>query len=91
MAFRTYTYQVLIASPSDLSEERQRAADAVIEWNAQHAEHESVVLLPVMWETHAKPTSGVRPQRALNRQFETCDILLGMFWTKLGTSTGVAE
>jgi hypothetical protein len=92
MPTKSETYRVLIASPSDLAEERQAATDAVYEWNAQHAAAEAVVLLPVKWETHAMPQSGVRPQEALNRQLvRDADILVGMFWTKLGTSTGVAE
>ena len=92
MSFKAQTYRVLIASPSDLAEERQAATEAVNEWNAQHAVSESVVLLPVKWETHAKPQSGVRPQEAINKQLvRSCDVLVGIFWTKLGTSTGVAE
>src|SRR6266581_9631463 len=92
MAFRSETYRVLIASPCDLAEERQVATEAVNDWNAQHAVAEAVVLLPVKWETHATPQSGVRPQEAINRQLVNgCDILVGMFWTKIGTSTGVAE
>lgn len=92
MAFNSLTYSVLIASPSDLGEERDVATEAVNEWNAQHAAAESVVLLPVKWETHATPATGVRVQREINRQFvKDCDILVGMFWTKLGTPTGVAD
>jgi len=92
MSFKSETYRVLIASPSDLTEERQAATEAVHEWNAQHATAELVVLLPVKWETHALPRAGVRPQRAINDQLvRTCDILVGMFWTKIGTTTGVAE
>ena len=92
MSFESQTYRVLIASPSDLAEERQAATDAVNDWNAQHAVAEFVVLLPVKWETHAKPQVGVRPQEAINSQLvRGCDILVGMFWTKIGTSTGVAE
>lgn len=92
MSFKSETYLVLIASPSDLSEERQAATEAVNDWNAQHAVAESIVLLPVKWETHATPQSGVRPQKAINDQLvRGCDILVGMFWTKIGTSTGVAE
>ena len=88
---RSKVYRVMIASPSDLAEERQVATDAVNEWNAQHADAERVVLLPVKWETHAIPTTGVRPQSAINDQLvDGCDILIGMFWTKLGTSTEVA-
>jgi hypothetical protein len=92
MSFKSETYLVMIASPSDLAEERQAATDAINDWNAQHAVAESAVLLPVKWETHAMPQSGVRPQDAINRQLvRKCDILVGMFWTKIGTSTGVAE
>lgn len=92
MPFRADTYRILIASPSDLTEERQAATDAVNEWNAQHAVAESAVLLPVKWETHAMPQSGIRPQEAINQQLvQQCDILVGLFWTKFGTSTGVAE
>jgi hypothetical protein len=34
----------------------------------------------------------VRPQSAINSQLlNDCDILVGMFWTRLGTTTGVAD
>jgi hypothetical protein len=90
--FKCDTYRVLIASPSDLEEERRAATDAINDWNAQHAAAEAVVLLPVKWETHARPQSGIRPQEAINRQLVgSSDLLVGMFWTKLGTNTGVAE
>ena len=92
MPFRAEIYRVLIASPSDLIEERQVATEAVNEWNAQHAAAEDVVLLPVKWETHATPRSDVRPQAAINQQLvDACDMLIGMFWTRIGTSTGVAQ
>ena len=92
MSFTATTYRVLIASPSNLTEEREAATMAINDWNAQHAAAEGIVLLPVKWETHARPESGVRPQGAINAQIvQTCDMLIGMFWTKIGTSTGVAE
>jgi hypothetical protein len=92
MPFDARTYRVLIASPSDLAEERQVATDAINDWNVQHAFAESVVLLPVKWETHAFPQSGIRPQEAINQQLvRSSDLLIGMFWTKIGTSTGNAE
>ena len=91
MPTRAKVYRVMIGSPSDLVEERQAATDAVNEWNAQHADAEDAVLLPVKWETHAVPTSRVRPQSAINDQIvDHCDILVGMFWTRLGTTTGAA-
>lgn len=92
MSFKSETFRVFIASPSDLAEERQAATEAVNEWNAQHSAAESIVLLPVKWETHATPRSGVRPQEVINKQLvQVCDILIGVFWTKIGTGTGVAD
>lgn len=92
MPFHAQTYRVLIASPSDLTEERQAVTDAINEWNEEHAAAEGVVLLPMRWETHARPTTGVRPQQAINEQLVTpSDILIGLFWTRFGTDTGVAE
>jgi hypothetical protein len=92
MPFNAATYRVLIWSPSDLAEEREAATMAINDWNAQHAAAEGIVLLQVKWETHARPQSATRPQEAINTQIvQGCDILIGMFWTKLGTSTGVAE
>lgn len=92
MSFRAESYRVMIGSPSDLSEERQAATDAINDWNALHASSAGVVLLPVRWETHATPRAAVRPQEAINEQLvRNSDLLIGMFWTKLGTNTGVAE
>lgn len=92
MSFKAETYRVLIASPSDLEEERQAATEAVNDWNALNAAVEAAVLLPVKWETYTTPETGVRPQSAINRQLVTAsDLLIGMFWTKIGTNTGVAE
>jgi hypothetical protein len=92
MTFKADTYRILIASPSDLVEERQAATETINEWNAQHAASMSVVLLPVKWETHALPHTGIRPQAAINVQLvQDCDLLIGLFWTKIGTDTGVAE
>jgi hypothetical protein len=45
----------------------------------------------VRWETHTRPQAAVRPQGAINHQIvDDCDILVGMFWTRLGTSAGIA-
>lgn len=92
MSFSSKVYRVMIASPSDLVEERDAAAQAINDWNIEHATAESVVLLPVRWETHATPRTGVRPQASINKQLvRVSDILVGMFWTKLGTKTGAAD
>ena len=66
MPTRSKVYRVMIGSPSDLAEEREVATDAVNDWNVQNADGEGAALLPVKWETHAMPTSSVRPQSVIN-------------------------
>jgi hypothetical protein len=91
MSFRAAVLKVMIASPSDVTEERQHARDVIYEWNALNSEDQKVVLLPVGWETHASPEMGDRPQAILNRQLlASCDVLVAIFYAKLGTPTGVA-
>jgi hypothetical protein len=89
MPFPATVLRVLIASPSDTQDERDLLRQVIREWNDDHTEDTGTVLLPVLWETHSLPEMGDRPQAILNRQLvEKCDILVGAFWTRLGTPTG---
>lgn len=92
MGFQATVYQVLIASPGDVEDERRELRDLIHDWNAMFAADFKVVLLPVLWETHAVPEMGVHPQAIINKQIvDRCDILVGVFWTRLGTPTPSAE
>jgi hypothetical protein len=85
-------YDVLIASPSDVEMEREEAQKVISKWNIVHSKKESIILNPVLWETHSWPKLGDRPQAILNEQIvNNCDILIGFFWTRLGTPTGLVE
>jgi hypothetical protein len=87
--FSANVLRILIASPSDTRDERDLLRRAIREWNDDHTEDTGAVLLPVLWETHSIPEMGGRPQAILNRQLvEKCDVLVGAFWTRLGTPTG---
>jgi hypothetical protein len=89
MPFPATVLRVLIASPSDTQDERDLLRQVIREWNDDHTEDTGTVLLPVLWETHSVPEMGGRPQALLNRQLvEKCDVLVGAFWTRLGTPTG---
>ena len=50
MPIQSKVYRVMIGSPSDLAEVRLAATAVITEWNAQHAEAEGAVSLPVTWE-----------------------------------------
>lgn len=92
MAFEARVYRVLIASPSDVGREREAAVQAIQAWNDQNAFDRRVALLPLRWETHAAPELGARPQSIINRQVvDGADIVVGIFWTRLGSPTGEAD
>lgn len=80
-------YRVLIASPSDVEEEREIARNVVFEWNGSRSK-EDVYLEPVMYETHVAPDLGKSPQEIIHEQVvESCDLVIGIFWSRIGTET----
>lgn len=89
MSFSATVFNVLIASPSDVPKEREAIANCLRQWNALHSQETQKVLLPVMWESHSAPSMAGRPQSVINAQVvKQCDMLIGAFWTRLGTPTG---
>lgn len=92
MAYSATVIPVMIASPGDVSEERNLIRDIIHEWNDIHSMQTNSVLMPVGWETHSSPDLGGRPQALINKNvLEMCDLLVGVFWTRIGTPTGEAE
>lgn len=88
MSFDAVVYNVMIASPSDVANERDIVRDVIAEWNAIHAAGRRVVLLPLGWETHSSPAMGTSPQEIINQQIlGSADLLVGVFWTRIGTAT----
>lgn len=89
MAYLATILNVMIASPSDVAEERQLVRDAIYEWNAIHSKQFGIMLNPIGWETHVAPEMSGRPQEIINKRIlENSDILIGIFWTRLGSPTG---
>jgi len=92
MPYEARVYRILIASPSDVKEEKDIAVQVIQEWNNLHSYSRKIVLLPLRWETHIAPEYGVRPQEIINRTIvDQCDLLVGIFWTRLGSPTGEFE
>lgn len=91
MAFDAKVFRVLVASPGDVGEERNVIPEIINEWNAVNATSTKVLLMPVKWETHSAPLLGDRPQAIINEQLvKDCDLLVGVFWTRIGTNTGMS-
>ncbi|WP_295666561.1 hypothetical protein [uncultured Haemophilus sp.] len=92
MSFEAKVYKILIASPADVPDERNAIAEVISNWNNINSEQKKVVLMPVGWETHSAPLLGNRPQGIINEQIVNgCDMLIGVFWTRLGSPTGVSD
>lgn len=92
MSYEAKVFRVLIASPSDVEEERDIAVKTIQEWNDLNSHERQIVLLPLRWETHTAPEYGKRPQEIINKQMvDHCDLLIGIFWTRIGSPTGVKD
>jgi hypothetical protein len=91
VAYQAQVLPIMIASPGDMLDARRVVRDVIHEWNYVHSLPTNLVLMPVGWETHASPDLSGRPQEIINeRVLKDCDLLVGLFWTKLGTPTGKA-
>ena len=89
MPYSARAFKVMIASPNDVVRERGLIREILAEWNNVNSDSRKIVLLPVGWETHASPAMGDRPQAIINKQvLKDCDLLVGVFWTRIGTATG---
>ena len=92
MSFNASVYRILIASPSDVPDERSVIPEIVNEWNAVSAFSTKIILMPIKWEVNTTPLLGGRPQQIINDQIvKDADLLVGVFWTRIGTKTEMAE
>ncbi|WP_069791591.1 DUF4062 domain-containing protein (plasmid) [Cyanobacterium sp. IPPAS B-1200] len=92
MPINTKLYRVLIASPGDVIEEREIIREEINRWNSMNTKSMKITLLPIGWETDATPDLRERGQAVINRQLvDNCDILIGIFWTRIGTPTPKAK
>lgn len=88
MPYQSTAYKVFIASPGDVKEERSIVREVLAEWNDINSEKRALVLLPIGWDTHSTPEMGSPAQEIINKRvLKTADILIGVFWTKVGTPT----
>ena len=89
MPYEAIVYNVMIASPSDVEEERRTISDVIIKWNYTHSMNSGKVLLPLGWDTHSAPLLGTRPQDVINNMvLKHADVLVGIFKDRLGSPTG---
>lgn len=88
MAYRANVLSIMIASPSDVVQQRDDIRGIVSNWNFVNGLTRSLILMPVGWETHAAPDLAGRAQGIINeRILESCDIL-GRVLDSIGHANG---
>jgi len=85
----------MIASPSDVNEERRTIREAIHEWNYKNSRESGLVLMPLGWETHSAPLLGEgqdkRGQKVINDMvLKHADVLVAIFKARIGSPTGKA-
>lgn len=79
---------VFIASPGDVLEERDVVESAISRLNISWAPQLNVQIRTLRWESHTHPSAGSDLQTIINEQIGSdYDLLLGIFWSRLGTPT----
>jgi hypothetical protein len=80
-------YNIFIASPSDIIEEKKIVKNIIRDWNIAHKDL-NIQLDSVSWDTHARPEMGEPPQTTINKQLvNDCDFLICFFGNRLGSHT----
>jgi len=86
---RVRIVRVFLASPGDVSLERDRVESVINEINRSTAKEHYVRLECIRWESHVAPLMG-RPQQVVLDQIEldAADVFIGILWHRFGTPTG---
>jgi hypothetical protein len=84
--------KLTFCGPSDVAKEITIAQEVVTDWNTQHGEASGFWVKHQHWSTDSHPDLSDRPQGVINGQvIDDSDIIVAVFWSRLGTPTGVAN
>ncbi len=88
--YRAMVIEAFIESPSDVIRERETIRNVIDEWNIIHSKSSNIIIRHLGWERHVYSSmEDGRAQESINKQIlEDSDILIGVFWTRVGTPTG---
>ncbi|NIS74379.1 MAG: hypothetical protein GTO08_03695 [Deltaproteobacteria bacterium] len=88
MAFSATVIRILLASASDVEEERESVHAFINEWNESNTISEKVVLWPVPLSSLAVPETTAASRETITAKLvNDCDILIGLFWTRIDGNT----
>lgn len=88
MAKQVSVLSIFVASPSDMTDERECLEEVIRELNLQWTQSRGIRLELIRWETNVYPGVASDPQEVINDQIgDEYDIFLGLLWKRFGTST----
>jgi Domain of unknown function (DUF4062) len=81
--------RLLLSSPGDVADERERVARAVFRFNQEAVEESGLFVKLVRWEDMA-PQIGPKAQAVINKQIGEYHLFCGIMWNRFGTPTEIA-
>lgn len=92
MPRQTHVFQIFVASPSDVADERAILEIVVTQLNQIWSSSLGVTFELLKWETNVHPSFSTDPQQAINAQIASdYDVFIGILWGRVGTPTPRAE
>lgn len=88
MPRNTAVFQVFVASPSDVADERTLLEGVITQLNQIWSKSLGITFELLKWETDVHPSFATDPQAVINEQIGlNYDVFIGIFWGRLGTAT----
>ena len=88
MPRNTAVFQVFVASPSDVADERRLLEGVIRQLNQVWSKSLGITFELLKWETDVHPSFSTDPQAAINEQIGLeYDVFIGIFWGRFGTPT----
>ena len=83
--------RIFVASPSNVSEERDIVDRVCKDLNRGIGRHRDILIEVVKWETCVIPAAGRPQQIVFDSIGDDIDVFVAIFWKRFGTPTGVAD
>ena len=84
--------KLTLCGPTDVAKEISLATEVITDWNCQHGEQRGFWIKHQHWSTDTYPDAQETGQGAINKQLiDSTDILVAVFWSRIGTATQNAE
>ena len=82
--------KIFIASPGDVSDQRDEVEKIIWDWNNEHTDSKNIVLMPIRWENNSSASYALDKdgQAVINEQIlKSSDVLIAIFGNRIGTRT----